>query len=226
MKVFLPTADKFHHILPVYAELFNKYWPNQDVTVLCYSQPTEFLPENFTIELLGMEDSKYWTNGLIPYFEKCTSDYFALLLEDLIPIAPVNQVSVDKMEAEILKGASKAMLHSTLNHAGLLADEDILVIKQGANYRTTLHPAIWTKDYFLKYLKKNMTPWEFETKNMAASKADGAKIVSLQTPNPLTTHIFNCLNLYTKGQIKTADHIKRCLIDQEDFTVFTTLPIR
>jgi len=71
----------------------------------------------------------------------------------------------------------------------------ILEISQTADYRTTLHPAIWEKNYFLSFLKPGMSPWDFELANMPQSKKDGARIISIDQPNDL----FESCNVFQSG---------------------------
>ena len=69
-------------------------------------------------------------------------------------------------------------------------------MEQGAHYRTTLHPSIWRKDYFLKYLKPGFTAWEFEMNNFNESFIDNATIICQDD----TDDIYKSMNVYDKAK--------------------------
>lgn len=219
MIIYVIASNKYIHILEAYSIFFNKYWPNQTVKILCYDKLPNNLPDNFEVISLGNQDQygKYWTNGLIPYFkDKCKEDYFVITVEDMFLCRSVNLDEVNKLEEYIREGfAEKAMLHSHLNddrrRKKSTSDNignGLCIIKQDRDYRTTLHPAIWTKSYFLKYLKPNMTAWDFEIANMEESKKDGAILISIKRDYNSWdrgiydgAHTFNCVNIYFKGEL-------------------------
>lgn len=42
MEIYVSTCDKYDHLLPGFAHLFNKYWgPDQEVHVLGFRQPPD-----------------------------------------------------------------------------------------------------------------------------------------------------------------------------------------
>jgi len=205
MQVIIPTSNKYTHIIEPNVKLLNKYWPGQDITVLAYStEGIGDLPDNVRVVSLGNQDDfgPYWTNGLIPFFEQYEHHHFALILDDMMLCAPVNQEAIDDM-LPMLAGnfASKIMIHSHLNHAygEHVPYKRYIKISDRATYRTSLHPAIWSRDYLLKYLKPDMTPWEFELGNEKAAQDDGHTILSWPSEDHRMKHVFPCLDIYRKG---------------------------
>ena len=92
MKIIVFTSNSYLYLLPGFCELFNKYWPNQGVTVLGYNKLEYKLPDNFSFISLGQEPgNQYWTNGLIPYFTDLNDKYFIIILDDFFLIDYVNQ---------------------------------------------------------------------------------------------------------------------------------------
>ena len=78
----------------------------------------------------------------------------------------------------------------------------------------SLHPAIWTKQYFLKYLTPNLTSWDFELINSNKATFDNAVILNYKYDYPNEPHIYSYLELYTKGnlnisesEVTTAQHL-------------------
>ena len=171
-----------------------------------------------------MKDSIKWTNGLIPFFKNISDEYFFFTIDDHLLTDYVDQFKVDRMIEEIEKGASKAMMHSHLNDVhGVPEGKDLILIRQDADYRTTIHPAIWRRDYLLQYLKPNYTVWQFELNNMPESRTDGARMVSLKTSSAREDHIFCCLNLFRGSSIMGIDLDPSCIPHVEDYDVILTI---
>jgi len=201
MKLFVIASDKYRNLMGAYGKLLAKYWPGQTATILCYAPPNIPLGDNCEVVSLGKQSDfgKYWTNGLIPFFSKLKEDYFIITVDDMLLMDYVEEDKLSILEKEInAEPVQKAMIHSHMNKVhGVMWKPGILKIRQSARYRTTLHPAIWRKDYFLKYLKPNMTAWNFEVANIPESQKDGALVITLDQ----SRHIFDCINVFRGGKI-------------------------
>jgi hypothetical protein len=207
MKVYVIASDKYAHICPLTIYFLNKNWPEQDVVIVGYEGLKELkkLPSNVSVVSLGKQDDfgTSWTDGLIPFFEKIPDEYFTLILDDHILLNRVDEKKIKIIEEQfLLKRVDKATIGGGISLSNAIDwGENLLLFNQGINYRTSLHPAVWTKEYFIKYLKPNMTSWEFEAKNNSEAMFDNAKIVSFSYDYPLEPHIYSYLELYTKGSL-------------------------
>ncbi len=238
MKLYVPTCNQYLHLIKPYSMLMKKYWPNQKVVVLGYDRPDFLLPVNFDFISLGKQEDfgKSWTNGLIPFFQNLDEHHLMLSLDDMFLIHPVPQWKVNVMEGYVASGTvQKAIIHSHLNNIwGELWEEPndykMIKIRQNADYRTTIHPSIWNREYLLKYLKPNFTLWQFELSNFAESKRDGATIIAWPTTNAdgeadenRGDNIFNTCNIYRaqgKVQWKNID----LLCDEDQMMIKEHLP--
>jgi len=216
MRILITTCDQYLHLLEPCVTLLNRYWPNQDVTILGFDDSNlPILPDNFDYISLGKQSDfgGYWTDPLIPYIDELESDYFAVMMADLLIADHVDTNKVQLLEEEIRCGnAQKAILDTHLNVYSVPYKEGIVRLLSDAPYRTTLHPSIWRKDYFKKLLKPKFTPWDFEIKNMPESQNDGATIISCVSPpnlpdvDPSTlatlaapASLVKTVNVYEKG---------------------------
>lgn len=208
MRMFVPTCDQMRHVIPTYAKLHNKYWgEHQTVTVLCYKEPEGDLPHNFEVVSLGDQKDfgRSWTDAMIPYFESIPDECFMLNLDDSFIIDYVDEGKLEILKAYIeMNFCEKAMLHSHLNKHSEPYLGKIVRLKSDAPYRTSIHPAIWTKKQFQSFLKPGYTLWDFELKNQPQSKQDGTTILSFDYGdddpgavkiNP-SNHIINMANIY------------------------------
>tara|TARA_Y100000034_G_scaffold60971_2_gene74058 strand:- start:156 stop:953 length:798 start_codon:yes stop_codon:yes gene_type:complete len=216
MRILVTTSDQYLHLLTPHAILFNKYWPNQDVTILGFDDSNiPKLPDNFSYVSLGKQSDygRYWTNPLIPYVNNIEEEYFVVMMGDFLITGPVDIEKFRLLEDEIVSGnAEKALLDTHLSAYTTEYKSGIRKIVQGAPYRTTLHPAIWKKEYFKRYLKPDYTVWDFEIKNMPESQADGATILlpeypsGIESPDPAQmmlaaapNNVIKAANVYVKG---------------------------
>tara|TARA_R110000782_G_scaffold232072_1_gene318348 strand:+ start:495 stop:1229 length:735 start_codon:yes stop_codon:yes gene_type:complete len=237
MKIYLLTSNKYtKNLCPINVEFLNKYWPNQDVTIVGYEDVLELqdLPDNADVVCVGTQEDygKTWTNALIPFFKEVKEEYFVLIFDDHILM---NKVPIDKIseleEQFINKKAQKAMIGGGIkleNSNTFKENENLLEFSQHVDYRTSLHPAIWNKEYFLKYLRPNMTSWDFELHNENRARFDGAAILNYKYDYPNEPHLYSYLELYTKGKNNIQQHTDGTLLvpdqpsarffDSEDIT--------
>jgi len=237
MKIYLLTSNKYtKNLCPINVEFLNKYWPNQDVTIVGYEDVLELqdLPDNADVVCVGTQEDygKTWTNALIPFFKEVKEEYFVLIFDDHILM---NKVPIDKIseleEQFINKKAQKAMIGGGIkleNSNTFKENENLLEFSQHVDYRTSLHPAIWNKEYFLKYLRPNMTSWDFELYNESRARFDGAAILNYKYDYPNEPHLYSYLELYTKGKNNIQQHTDGTLLvpdqpsarffDSEDIT--------
>ncbi len=190
MRIFVSTSDNYLHLLKKHSYFFNKHWhPDQKVDVLCYKVPDFELPPNYNIISLGSKSGSSWTDPIREFITSIPEDHFVFLLEDLFIIQKVEFDLLGRMCREIRHNqASKAVLERQYHWRmePFFINSDFMVIDQNAEYRMTLKPAIWRKEYFLKYLKPGYSIWDFETKNPEA-KNDGAFILQSRGGDVLRT---------------------------------------
>ena len=199
MKVYLPTCDKYDHLIPGFAWLFNKYWSAEQQVIVCGYREPQGLPPNFSFKSLGETETLPWTDAIRPIIAAETDPYLGLFLDDYWLYAPIWHTVVDELCAMLQSGEiQKADLSN--NTKGLGADAykgktTYWVSKQEATYRSSLQPAIWSTKYLLKFLKPGRTIWQFELAGIGEACNDKAKIVQHDST------IFRYANIYFKGGI-------------------------
>lgn len=208
MKIYVTTCDKYLHTLIGFTYLFNKFWSSeQQVDILCYKLPNFKLPDNFILHSLGEEDkenqkNKIWTTGLIPFFEKIEDDYFIEMEADYFICKPVNLKLLNNMEYLIKNDLNIGKIDLTYivkhhtHYVNRYEDGDnILVAADNAWYKSSLHAAIWRKDYFMQLLKPNLSASNFESYGDDIAKQDKRLVIC----NKET--IVDFANSYTKQGI-------------------------
>lgn len=70
MKIIVTTSDNYHHLLPIFFYLYNKYW-GAPFELVGHKKPECQLPDNCTWVSLGEQLGKEkWSDQLRPYFEQ------------------------------------------------------------------------------------------------------------------------------------------------------------
>lgn len=224
MKVIVTTSDYYNPIIPAFVHLFVRHWSRtQQVIVLCYSTPKTSLPSNVSAVSVGppwyckgddTEWSPYhrgegcpnpnWTNSIRPFFEQLTDEYFMLLQIDYFIHKPVAIETITLLESYLQDGTvGKIDLsydrcqfpHSEFDFRNGV---EIIVSDQKAEYRSSLQAAIWRTDYWLKTLRPNRSPWDFEVLGMKEQMGDGMLILGTR---PSRSAPVPYLNAYTRGTV-------------------------
>jgi hypothetical protein len=163
LKIIVTTSDKYHHVLPVFAYLFNKYWPNQQVELLGYAEPKS-LPENFKFVSMGVQgDKSEWSTDLRQYFQ-LQDEHFIWMMEDTFIKRPVDLGQMNFAYALTLPNIGRIGLTKDIqNRQHVVTKEGMVYAHPETKYRLSTQPSIWNRDFLLTYLKDGMDPWQFET---------------------------------------------------------------
>ena len=192
INIYVTVSDKYQWLLKPFCYLFNKFWgENQKVTFLCY-KPIKFnLPSNFSFISLGEDlGPNKWSNSLINFFKTTKETHFILGLEDQFITGPIkkNILNILLKECSNPKVGRINLMRDTVNRPHSLykkINEDFSIIeaKQNSSYRISLMWSLWNKDYFLNYLKPNMSAWEFEGNYGEKGINDGYHILGTKSKN-------------------------------------------
>lgn len=192
MRIICTTSDRYHHILPIFCFLFNRFWsPDQKVEIVGYKKPEHILPANFTFVSLGEQkgDAKNFTRDLRGYFSK--QDQFIIwCMEDTFLTKQVDFKSLTLLQSltnrpnigriNLCKEVTKQDHIKYDNVEGYQIYENNRV----SLYRLSTQMSIWNRDFALKYMQQDLTPWEFECQSDHAE--DEYRILGLDDDSPVT----------------------------------------
>ena len=158
MRKLIITSNKYSFCLEGFQQQANKYWADNEFTILGFRKPNVELRDNFTYETLGdtFSDNTVWRDALNPYFQNMDDDYFFLAFEDHFLVDNVNIEDFNRAE-EILKNDSsvgKVRLLPKYNFTDSirvnynnLEDYDEVFYKApnvaGIHMQSSLRPSIW-----------------------------------------------------------------------------------
>jgi len=190
LNIYISTSNNYIHLIRPFQYLFNKFWSDkQKVTILGYEQPKFKLEDNFNFVSLGKQTTiNDWCKDLTDFLESIDDKYFIHAVEDQFVIKPVNENMISKLVDMMDENVGRIALETaaqTKPHTEIHRDDEMCVIEldQFAKYRLSVCYSIWHKEYMLKYLKLNNTPWEFELDERV--KNDGYRILGTKINHPV-----------------------------------------
>jgi len=173
VKIIVPTSNSYAWLLPAFAYCLNKHWPGKPaIDVVHYDVQPRALPDNFHAVPVGQQDRYTWSSGLACYLASVPDEIILLMLEDYFFVEPVNVEAlqavysymaaderIDKIELSEhrLAYAPVAMLRTVL-------DREMMISNDAAPWQACIQASFWRKDFLLRFLRDDESPWDFETK--------------------------------------------------------------
>jgi len=196
MNVYIPTCDANIFVIKYFQYFFNKYWDdNTNVKILGFNPPNFKLDKNFEFISLGDKQengAKGWSNYLIDFFETIDDEFFIFGIDDFMVARPVDRKLLEMCKKEIMTDDSigRVDLQCSLQYARSRKDVSphkivdgvgFLKLKQSGHgrdiYRVGGAFSIWRKSWFLKNMKRDWSPWDWELKGSKLSENDGYEVI-------------------------------------------------
>ncbi len=170
MKIVVTTSDNYLHIVPIFCHLFNKFFGSHyPVDLIGYKKPQCELPENFLFFSLGTQGEKTeFSTDLRRYFESFGDQWLIWMMEDTFIKEPVNHHHLTILQDLATKPVGRISLTGdSYKQYTLQYDNvdglDAYKTPHLSEYRLSTQPAIWNKDFLLRYLTPGLDPWMFES---------------------------------------------------------------
>ena len=162
MKIIVTTSNAYHHLIPVFAYLFNKNWPGEQVELVGYDEPAN-LPDNFKFSSLGKQGTvNEWSTDLRRFFEAQEDDWFIWMMEDTL-IKSVDQDRLLDCYALMMPGVGRIGLTKDIqNREHRVTPGGIIYAHPESKYRLSTQPSIWNKEFLLQYMTDGLSPWDYE----------------------------------------------------------------
>lgn len=164
MKIYVSTCDKYDHLLPGFAHMFNKYWgPDQEVHVLGFRQPPE-LPANFVFHSMEPVETVPWSTNMRNFFSQIEDDHFIFLFDDYWLTNKIDHNKIAEFENLLVSDKlAKFDLTFFLRIYPYDQYKDGFIQSRRNNlFRLSTQPAIWSKAFWMKWINPGLTPWQFE----------------------------------------------------------------
>lgn len=202
MKTYICTCDKLiNETMQMVDHFFPKYWPESDVIVLGYKNPSCDYKFAKFISLGKDTGSKDHCQQLFNYFSNIEDKHFIIGVDDQPLVSKVNQDIIDYLENIFKLKSDIGRCSLTLSNARRsnttidnmdINKENIRLFEnhEGVPYKLSIVYSIFNKEYFLKYLEESKNLWDWEINGSKKSINDGWRIIGTE-PAPLDyTHLY------------------------------------
>ena len=167
----LIICSKFEVLVEYNLQLIEKYFSLENFTVVSYNKLDIKVP-NIVIKT---PMSKYWTNGLIDFFEGLVDHSFFMMMEDHFLFDYVDTDLFDYGSKQVSTGkATKFLCSARLNRGNFTQEynEDWYKCPKQEHPSTrlipvSLMPSVWNTKFFKHILARSkiIIIWDFEVKN-------------------------------------------------------------
>lgn len=196
MKLLIPTCNQNLWLIPLYKHLFDKYELGRvfELIFLGFTHPKE-LGIGTDVEFVSMaKEQTCWSHHIYDYLNSIVDEHVVLSLEDFLPVAPINLDSFNSVLSYTLThNVGRAdltwdlytnckTLPAFLYFGGLIKRSIKGKMVEGDSlYRISTQPSIWKRDYLMRFMKNEWTPWDFEVKGSALSLKYVEDVICLAT---------------------------------------------
>lgn len=204
MKTIVLTSNDYVNVLPGFAYLFNKFYPNQELTIVRYDVRPPKLPDNFKQFAIGKQSDYSWSGGLKYYLSQINDEFVMLMLEDYYLDKPVDVGTIigcqnmmihrpEVFKIDLTNDRLK-VTHSKSNYA--LKDnfeskelEYFIQSDINAPFLASVQAAIWRKDFLFSILNTKDNAWQFEKNKRTKEYLKKHNSVILGCMNPPMSYI-------------------------------------
>ena len=145
--IYVLGCTRYAGLFGEFAERFQKYWGSP------------------FFAFISNTDLAHWSNGVIDFLSSIKDDYFILLHEDFYLTEPPKLDLIDLLISEARRrDADRISLmgnHSPERVVPLSAG--LYQYTSGQPYQYSFEASIQKKDFLIRYLKRDESPWEAET---------------------------------------------------------------
>lgn len=206
MKNIVLTSNGYVNVLSGFAYLFNKFYPNQEVTVVRYDVRPPKLPANFNQFAIGLQSDYSWSGGLKYYLESIDDEFVMLMLDDYYLDKPVDVSKIDCLRQFIEFNSKVVKIDLTNDRSKVkhdLYEDSILtcVTNNGQNeiemiqsdinapFLASVQAAIWRKDFLIAILNNKDNAWQFEKNKRTKKYLQDNNAVILGCVNPPMSYV-------------------------------------
>ncbi|MEI8321044.1 MAG: hypothetical protein WCG05_03425 [Alphaproteobacteria bacterium] len=224
--IIISSCDKYAELWEPFAKLIFKYWPslktyNKNVPIILITNKKPFSFKG--IQNFQTGEDKSWSDNMLQVLSHVKTKYVLYLQEDYFLSQPVNDeflcYLIKKMEQNHIPYIQ--LNQDTASYADtqkpFFSVKNSIIKSQYLGYRTALQAAFWKKDVFEWLIKKNESPWEFESYGGMRSAGMRSPFLAIVKDYPIT--FVNAINLgfWQEGSLE--------FLRQEGIDIKTVLPV-
>ena len=189
--ILVNSCDYYEDAWNPFFRLLKIQWPQcEDYDIVLNTETKKFDCDYLNIRTFYGGLGKTWSKRLIDCLETIDSEYIFFFLEDEFLYEPFNVSEFKKVMDFLNNNKDVGVLYPHKNKKQTMdIDEDYFSRDLMKNARRLVCIcAIWRKDFLIKMLKEDESPWDFEANAPARSKQHSERV--LQYNNALPGMIF------------------------------------
>ena len=192
--VYISTCDANQYVLKYFQYFFNKYWgKHMKVKILGFNKPDFLFDENIEFVSLGTEQvggAKGWSNYLIDYFSSIDDKYFVFGIDDFMIARPVDEECYQTSKELLNEKTGRIDLQCSLQYARAYHHTEFHELRNGINFIRLIESgrgynlyqnagafSIWNREWFLKNIRRDWSPWDWEVQGSAMADGDGFQVI-------------------------------------------------
>jgi hypothetical protein len=189
----VPLCDETLETIKVTSYLFEKYWPGHKIDFLGFKEPEFVLPDNHKFISLAPEQvggAKKWTRYIESYVKNVQDEFLIFSLDDFFigwqpDFEMLNEIMDIMLDDKSIgrfclsyDAANNCLSRVVKRNTGY----DIVSVEKEQLYRISTQPALWRREYLLKFLSHDWSPWNFEVDGSHLSDLLHEKIYATSDP--------------------------------------------
>ncbi len=180
MKIVVSTCDSYSWLAPTFLHFYKKNWPDNPYQTIYLTETKKIDGANtFCAGKIN------WSDRMAKYLESYNEEKFILIFDDYIIQSLINtdvvKYAENLCEGDI--GCLRLNAHDHLSH--FLVNSAVDGFKEYPHdkpYALSFQAAVWQKEFFHEFLRRNETIWRTETEGSKRILTSKKKVLWTDVP--------------------------------------------
>lgn len=180
--ILVSSCDLYKDAWNPFFRLLEANWKNPPHKIYLVTESEEYKDCTFDVKCIH-SSSPIWSNRIIDALKQIDDEYIWFFLEDFFLEEETNEEIINKAVYTITSSSDIGVIKFIPNISDRWYDKSQVVsdyfsvTPKDYKARSNLMVSLYKKDYFLKMLRKNETPWDFEKFGTYRSRRYNEKVL-------------------------------------------------
>jgi len=165
--------------------LFHINWENCPYPVVLNTEKKKYKCDYMDVKVINNMEECTWSNRLLSVLKEIKSEYIFLLLEDFFLDKPFDSVMFNKVLEYMKLHKEIGITHISQTNKPHDETDDLLWERNYERYHIVITAILYRKDFLMKILRKNESPWEFERYAGVRAKRMSEKVMQYNEKYPV-----------------------------------------
>lgn len=180
--IIVSSCDLYKDAWNPFFRLLEANWKDRPQKIYLITETEEYTDVSLNVKCIHSA-SPLWSNRIINALKQIDEEYIWFFLEDFFLEEVVNEEIINNAISIITSSNDIGVIKFIPNVSDRWYDKNQVVgdyfsiIPEEYSARSNLMVSLYKKDYFLKLLRKNETPWDFEKFGTYRSRRYSEKVI-------------------------------------------------